>query len=128
MDFPSKLGEAIDLLYKLRAERLEAQGKVDEMKAKESALHDHILNSFEKSELEGGKGEVASASVKRTTTMRITDWEAFYKYVAENGAFDLLQRRGNDAAFRARLEDNLTVPGTEPFQVVSLSLTKAGRS
>ena len=58
---------------------------------------------------------------------QVQDWEAFYKYVAKEGAFDLLQRRVNDSAYRARLDDQIKVPGVEPFGVVKLSITKSGK-
>ena len=124
MAYPKTLGGCVDQLYKMREARLVVQKKVDDMKAAESALHDHIINGFKKDEIEGAKGKAASASLSHLTVAQVDDWEKLYQYIAKEGAFDLLQRRVNDSAYRARLEDKLVVPGVQPFVAVKLSLTK----
>jgi len=125
--YPKTLGACIDKLYQMRAKRLEEEKRIGTLKAQETALSDHILNSFSKGDVEGARGKVATASVSRQTVAQVQDWEAFYKYVAKEGAFDLLQRRVNDSAYRARLDDQIKVPGVEPFGVVKLSITKSGK-
>ena len=127
MKFPKTLGGCVDMVYKMREGRLQAQKKVDEMKAQEGAVHDYIINSFKKDEIEGAKGKVASASINQSVVAQVDDWEKFYEYIAKESAFDLLQRRVNDGAYRARLEDKLTVPGVQPFTVTKLSVTKVGK-
>lgn len=125
--WPKTLGACVDKLYSMRQQRLVVQAKVETMKSEESALQDHVLNNFKKDEVEGAKGKLASASITRTTVANVTDWEAFYKYIKKNEAWDMLQRRVNDSAYRARLEESVVVPGVEAFGVVKLSITKAGR-
>ena len=122
--YPKTLGACVDLLFKQRNARLAAQKKVDAQKAEESALSDYILNTFQKAELEGAKGKLASASLAHSTVAQVDDWEKLYKYIEENKAFDMLQRRVNDGAYRARLEENLVVPGVTPFVTTKLSLNK----
>jgi len=125
--YPKTIGGCVDQLYKMREQRLVIQKKVDEMKSAESALHDHIINSFKKDEIEGARGKAASASISHTTVAQVDDWEKFYKYIAAEGAFDLLQRRVNDGAYRARLEDEIVVPGVTAFSFPKLSVTKVAK-
>ena len=70
---------------------------------------------------------VATAAITRTTVAQVTDWDEVYKYVKKTGEFDLLQKRMSDVAYRERLDAGKPVPGTEPFIVVNLSLTKSSK-
>lgn len=119
------LGGKIDELYTKRAERLEAEKKVDEMKAEESALRAEIAKMLEESGVEGATGSIANARRTTKTVGNVKDWTLLFQYVKDNDAFDMLQRRVNDAAFRARLEDGEAVPGVEPFVVHDLSVTRS---
>lgn len=122
-----KIGPLVDKLYKARAERLAFAKKVEEMKEKEDRLKLEILDVLKEGGLEGAKGKVATAAVTRTTVANVTDWDEVYKYIKKTGEFDLLQKRMSDTAFRERLEAGKAVPGTEPFIVVNLSLTKSSK-
>lgn len=126
--FPAKLGSCIDMAYNLRAERIAYQREVDaklaEMKAAEQAIEDHIINKFSKSEIEGAKGNVASASITRAIYPKVVDWEKVYAHIKKTGQFDLMERRMAKAAFRERYEAGVLVPGTEAFEKMDLSLTK----
>jgi hypothetical protein len=124
--FPAKLGSCVDLAYTLRAERLEIERQADEVKAKETLLKDHIINTFSKADIDGAKGKVASASITRSVKGNVTDWSQVYAFVAKKGAWDLMERRLNNKAYRDRLEAGEEIPGTESFDVVTLSLTKIG--
>jgi hypothetical protein len=126
MKFPKKLGACIDLAYSMRAARLELEGKTEEMRKEETALKDHILLAFSKSELEGSKGAVASASITRLTVPKVVDWELFYSFIAKHEAFELLERRPSRSAYKERLEAGVKVPGVEPMEVINLSLNKVG--
>ena len=126
MKFPTKLGACVDLAYTLRAERLEIEKQAEAVKAKESALKDHIIATFSKADIDGAKGKVASASITRSVKCNVKDWPAVYAYIQKNDAWDLMERRVNNKAYRDRMEGGEAIPGTESFDVVNLSLTKIG--
>ena len=126
MKWPKTIGACIDLAYKLREERQEIAKQAEEVSKKENELKDYVLNTFKKDDIEGAKGKLATAGINRRTVAQVKDWPKLYKYIVKHGAFELLQRRVNDGAYRERLEANEVVPGVEPFQVVTLSLTKKG--
>lgn len=131
MKFPNKLGPCIDLAYTTRAERLEYQRevekKLDVMKKAEEEINDHILKTFSKVEIEQARGTLCSASIIRNVVPTGIDWPKVWKYIQKTGAFDLLEKRMAKAAWRERYENGEKVPGTEPFEMITLSLTKIGK-
>lgn len=124
MSFPKTIGACIDTMYKLRAERHAIEKKAEDVKSKEAALESHILETFNKTDLDGARGKLATAGVSQSTVPTVKDWDKLYKYITKNGAFDLLQRRVSATAYRERLDAKEAVPGVEPFLVTKLSLKK----
>ena len=127
MKMPGTLGGCIDSLYMLRTKRLAVQRQVDALKANEHELTTRILQLLADAEMDGAKGKRATCSVTKLITAQVDDWEKLYKYISQEGAYDLLQRRVNDAAYRARLDDGIFVPGTQSFPVEKLSLNKVSK-
>jgi hypothetical protein len=125
--FPKKLGEAVDRLYALREERLVLERQAEELKSQETALKDHLIATFGKSGLEGAAGAVARCSVTQAATASVVDWEALRAWVKKTGAWELLQKRVNDVAYRERLEAGEAVPGVETFMATRVSCTRIKR-
>jgi len=124
MKLPKTLGSCVDLLYKMREERLAAQKVVDERKAQEHALKDHILTNLNS---QGGTtfgGKIATAHVSKRTEGTVHDWDDFFNWVAKTDSWDMVQKRINNAAYRERLENDVDVPGVEAVEVTSINLTK----
>ena len=121
-----KLGALADLRYDLQQERKEAASFVEGLKKRERELDDFILTQFDEEEMESAKGKKASITKQRTTIATVTDWEAFHKYIAQNNAFELMQKRAAVTALRERWDDNTEIPGVEAGRKVSVSVRKAG--
>lgn len=124
MTFPTSIGASIDLLYTLRAQRIELDRKVDEMKAQEAALKDHIMANFAKSDLDGAKGKIATASIKHSIQANVTDFPTYLKWVVKNQAYACVQKRAGITALREYWDNGKQVPGVEPVETEDLSLTK----
>lgn len=128
LDIPDELGKSIDLAFELRAVRLEFEKQVDEvvsaLKARYKEVEDHIINSFNKSDIEGAKGQLATAGINKTTVAQVEDWEKLWPWIAKQKAWDMVQRRINDKSYRDRLEEKQKIPGVVPYVVTKLSLTK----
>ena len=122
--FPKTMGACADKIYELRQKRLDAQKVVDAIQAEESALREHIIQTLPKSETTGVAGKLARVTVVTKSIPQVKDWDAFYKYVAKNKAFDLMQRRLSDKAVTDRWEAGKKVDGVEAFTAVSLSINK----
>ena len=124
MKLPTTIGGTIDLLYKLREERKVIEAKAAAVKEQESALEKHLMNNFERGELQGARGKLASASVRHSTVADVTDWDKVYSYIHRNKAWDMLQKRISVTACRARWDEKKNIPGIEPQEITTLSLTK----
>lgn len=124
MDQEVSVGEEIDKLYALRAERLAIGKQVDSLKAQEAVLRRNIINRLSANGLDSGRGKDATASITKETTCNIVDWQAFTAYVLETNGLDLLQKRVSMEAVKARWEDEINVPGVVKVELPNLSLIK----
>jgi hypothetical protein len=124
--FPKTIGASIDLLYTLRATRIEKERLIEAEKATESALKEHIMANFAATELDGAKGKLATASIKETTNANIVDWEKYLKWMLKKKDYALVQKRVGITALREHWDNGETVDGVEQIVVKELSLTKAG--
>ena len=123
LKFPKELGACADLLFVLKSQRLEAQRIAQDFEAQEKALKEHIINTLPKSST-GASGKTHRVSVVTRTVPQVQDWTKVYAYIKKTGNFQLLQRRLAENAVDELWEANKTIPGVNPFTVVSVSLTK----
>lgn len=121
----SKLGEMIDAVHALRAKRIEMQKQVDEVKADEERMKREIIALLKDAAVEGATGGEANARITKRVVPTVKDWSKLYQYVRDNDAWDMLDKRCNAAAFRARLDDGVEVPGVEAYEVEDLSITRS---
>lgn len=121
---PKTLGACIDQMYRLRGERLALQRAVDAIGGQETMMREHIINTFNKDDIDGAKGKAASCGIVRKRVPTVRDWNQLYRYIHATKSYDLLQRRVHEKAWRERMEDGKVVPGVEAFDVITLSLTK----
>jgi hypothetical protein len=124
MKFPKALGACADLLFKLKAERLAAQKKLEAMEAEEKALKEHIIAALPKSQASGVAGKVARVTVYNKEIPQVEDWNLFYRFVKKEGRFDLMQRRLSEKAVSDMLEEGEKVPGVKVFKTPVVSLNK----
>jgi hypothetical protein len=122
------IGEVIDSLYEQRTLRLDLERQVADMKKTENELKQQIISRLDELQLASGRGAGATATITHKTTANVTDWPALYQYIKDNNMFELLHRRLTTTLWAAIEDTGEHVPGTEPFVVVDLSLTKAGAS
>ena len=121
------IGQQIDGLYQLRAQRLEIEKQVEALKSREAAAKQEIIETLKTLSLEGAKGDMATASITYKIKPNVTDWEAVYAFIRDKDMFALLQKRLTSSLWDALREDGIVVPGTEEQPVVDLSLTKSKR-
>lgn len=118
------LGEAADMLYDKRKERMEAQKVVDAIKKCESELTTYIINNLSKEDAEGVSGKIARVSVTVDAIPTVEDWESFYAFIHEKRLFALLQKRVSTAAVKDMWNDDVEVPGVGVFNKVGVSCVK----
>jgi len=117
-----EMGQLIDRLAKAREHVRDARAKLEAEEDIFRHLENDVLNALTDARLELASGSLATASITKTLVPTVKDWEKVEKYILKHKAFDLLQRRMSDKAWRLRYEDGEEVPGTTPFTVVRLNL------
>jgi len=66
---------------------------------------------------------IGTFSVRETIVPTVTDWDAFYKFMLENNALFMLERRASAAPFRDYLElHEKAPPGVESFTKRTIGL------
>ena len=120
----TKLGALADRLHEVREARLALQAVTDAVKREVQRIIDHIIETLDADSEGGVIGKKYKAVVVREEKAVVEDWDALYKHIRENDAFDLLNRALNAAAVKARYAESLSVPGVGTFQAKKISLTK----
>lgn len=120
------LAKMADAYYETRQRRLAMQKDVDKLQEQETALRKSLIDYLSESEAEGVAGATCRVQLTKKEVPSVTDWDAFFSYVAARRQFDLLQRRVSDTAVKQRWEDGKKIPGVEKFQVTDLSVRKLG--
>lgn len=126
---PKSMGACADLLFNVKSARLAMDKKVQELKAEETRITNHIIDNLSKREETGAAGKHHRVQVMRKKKYRVdpTKWDKFFDWVGKNKRFDLIQKRISDDAIKATVEEGKKrIPGVEPFDYVTVSLTKVG--
>lgn len=122
---PKDLGAAIDGLDDLRDARRAITSRAEKAKENETAFEESIFGLFDKAKLEGARGKVAQASIKRSEVPTFDNPDEFFSHLKKHPEdIDLLQRRLSTEAARERWNAGVAIPGVGKFTKVSLSLTK----
>lgn len=112
------LSKIIDKLNGIR----KLEKSISELKTQKEI---EIIRALEFENAEGARTELGSVKLRRETVASVKDWVKFYSYIYKNKAFDLLQKRVGNAAYRARIDDGKKIPGVEPYLNISLAFTKS---
>lgn len=123
---PRSVGMCADLYAEVRELRLAMQKATNEMQARETELHEHMIRTLKASDDTGAAGKRYRAQVytKVLPIVESADWPVLWAFIRKNNRFDLLHKRINDKAIQDMWEDGETVPGVSRFRAKKLSITK----
>lgn len=131
---PKRIGSRVDAFYEMRESRLAYGRQIKEAEAVLKVLkerEDEVAKALHKEmRAIGGQkltGEVATFSVGRDDVFTVEDWEEFYAYIAENDAFELLEKRPGRGALKDRLGTEDFPPGVKADAITTYHLTKASK-
>lgn len=124
---PKSMGLCADLYSEVRELRLAMQKIVEDVKARETEIREHIIANLSKSDDTGAAGKKYRAQIVVKPEPSLKDWDSFTRFVVENDRFDLLHKRIADKPIKDLWEDGVDVPGVERFNAVSVSITKIQR-
>lgn len=119
-----KLNEIVERLVQIRDTIAELNNAVEELNSERDGLELTLLEKME----ELGTIQVATGTYTASKTTRLLpqaeDWGAIEKYVKDNDAFYLYQRRLSPVAYRELLEMGEEVPGIVPYERDGISVRK----
>ena len=129
--FPT-IGQMADSYYEARAARLVLAKQLDDLKGKEAVAEQMLMAALRAQGLEGAKGDVCTAAIKRTTEVAVVKdadgnpigRDEFLDYMLATSDPALLQFRPSLTRCKELWDAGVQVPGVRAIQVESLSLTK----
>lgn len=124
---PPSVGLCADLYREVRDLRLAMERKVDEVKARESEIKEHIINTLSASDDTGAAGKRYRAQIVRKEKPKLepdTGWARFTAFIQQTGRFDLLTKRLSDQAIQEVWDAGESIPGIEKMFVKDVSITK----
>lgn len=121
MSTPS-IGNLVARLALARAFRMDLAKDLEGAKAKEALAENAVQEALKAAGITEAKGGGLSVRLSTKNVPLVDDWQAFYAYVAHNGAFDLLHRRVSATACAARWEVDETIPGVSPVELTQLDV------
>jgi hypothetical protein len=121
---PVSIGRCADLYSEVRELRLAMDKEVAVIKARETEIREHIINSLSKSDDTGAAGLKYRAQIVIKVAAKIEDWGVFTSWIRKHDRFDLLHKRINETAIKDLWAERETVPGVEKINVPDVSITK----
>ena len=83
-----------------------------------------LLRKMDSEDITRTANSNASVSINETTQPEVTDWDAFYRFLADTKQFELLQRRVSSTAYKELLGLGHSVPGLAPRTVRRINFRK----
>ena len=71
------------------------------------------------------KNDLGNFRVLKTDMPQAADWEVVHKYVRDNNAFHLLQRRLSPVAYKEMIEAGEVIPGIDVYEKQTISIRKS---
>lgn len=119
---PATIGSLIDSLHAKKVELKAAQNEVKRVEEEIDRLEVQIIERLDGEESATGSGKLAAATISETVVPQVQDWDAFYKFIHENGWYHLLQRRASSPGCRELFEQQKQIDGVVPFTKRTLNL------
>lgn len=119
-----EIAALVDEYDEARNHRLEVDKQAALLKRLEVVLHDRILHELMNQGMMYVAGTHKRVKVNPTIKHVTDDWVAVYKYMAENDAMDLVQKRLHEGAIILREEEGIIIPGIQSVEINKLSIAK----
>lgn len=126
---PKQIVKLIEAGIELRNERKAHEATAQALEAEEKALKEFLIQNFLKADLKEVKTRLGTGRLV-TKDIPVMDpdtggWDAIYKYIVKNNAWDLIQKRLGEKACQERWDDKVKIPGVKKFTRMDLKLGDA---
>ena len=119
-----EIAALVDEYDEARNHRLEVDKQAAYLKRQEQALHDRILHELNNQGMMYVAGTYKRVKVNPTIKHVADDWVEVHKYMRDNDAMDLVQKRLHEGAIILREEEGIIIPGLQSVEVNKLSIAK----
>ena len=113
------------------AEMIQIRDEKSRLKEREKALNEiwrgleaQLMEAGDKMGMKRMSSDIATATITEETLPMVDDWDSVYRYIVENDACHLLQRRVSAAVFRELQDSGIDVPGLSRYVQRKISLRK----
>lgn len=120
---PETLGEAIDALQLLKAQRKALEDEAAELAARIKEAEERVIAHMDEQNITGGVGTLARVQIRSSVKPSVKDWDRFYQYIHTHEYYHLLERRPSVTGCREIFERDGQIPGVEPFTLRTLHTT-----
>lgn len=112
-----KLDEVIRLYVRLRDQRSDLEKvlkeQLDPIKKDMEKLESYLLRELTSLGVSSFKTEGGTAFITTKEWATVRDWEVTLRFIRENAAYDLLERRVSKIAVRTLVDGGTTPPGVD---------------
>ena len=119
--------DLIEELFQLRSEiALVNRDTLKPLETRKKEVEEELMRLLDEAGVDGTKIKgIGSVTVNEEVVPSAEDWSLVYAYIQEHGAFHLLNRALNAAAYRESLTVGEEIPGLVPFRRKKLSVRAA---
>ena len=119
----------VRMYMRMRAAVQDLDAQIEKIKAQQQEVKNEIKDRMMDLGTKAMKTEFGTVSLVEKTRFYTQDWESFKKFVVENDAVDLLEKRISQSNMKTFLEDNpsLVPPGLNSMSEFDVSVRKQAK-
>lgn len=121
----AELGDLADAYKEARDSRLAADKAAQKLKEVETSLKNTIIAECKANDLSAVGGQVALVKYTVKEKPVPQDWPAIHRFMIENDAMDLMQKRLHEGACKERIDIGVMIPGVGILEIDHLSIGAA---
>jgi len=121
------LDKLVRIYMKMRAKLSELDGQIEALKEQQQLIKTEIKDRLRSVGAKSMKTEHGTVSLVEKTRYYTQDWDSFKRFVIENDAVDLLEKRIAQTNMKTFLQENPTMvpPGLNSDTEIDVSIRKA---
>lgn len=121
------LDKLVRIYMKMRAKLSELDGQIEALKEQQQMIKTEIKDRLRSVGAKSMKTEHGTVSLVEKTRYYTQDWDSFKRFVIENDAVDLLEKRIAQINMKTFLQENpaLVPPGLNSDTEIDVSIRKA---
>lgn len=126
MDTEMPVDRLVRIYMKMRAAVQDLDAQIEQIKAQQQEVKNEIKDRMRSLGTKSMKTDFGTVSLMEKTRYYTNDWDSFKKFVIENDAVDLLEKRISQTNIKLFLEENpsLVPPGLNSDTDFDISVRK----